>query len=339
MADIGFEQEPRRPPEHSVPRFAGIGTFARLPHSQSLRGVDVAVFGVPFDGGTSYRPGARFGPQGIREASRLLRAYNYALDVQPFQELSVIDYGDLPVVPSDVEDSYALVEGAARVFYENDLFPFAMGGDHSVLLPLLRACAKKHGPVSLVQFDAHIDSWEQVFGKKYSHSTPVKRAIEEGLIDPHHSIQVGIRASQPFADDLDRTRGLGLTIVTAEELFARGIPDVTAQITRLVGPKAYLTFDIDFVDPAFAPGTGTPEVGGPSSREVLAILRDLKSLPLVAADLVEVAPIYDQSEITGMLAANVIFELISLLAWQKRHRQRDGRLGQPVRGEKARGRR
>ncbi len=329
MAEIGFEQEPRRPHGHMVPRFAGLPTFARLPNTQSLRGVDVAIFGVPFDGGTSFRPGARFGPEGIRQASRLLRSYNAVLDVQPFDDLTVIDYGDLPVVPSDIDDTYALLGDQTDVFYDADVFPVAMGGDHSVILPLLRACAKKHGPVSLVQFDSHIDTWEKVFGKKYNHSTAIKRAIEEGLIDPHRSIQVGIRASQPFPDDLDRTRGLGITIVTAEELFERGIPAVAAQILKLVGPKVYLTFDIDFVDPAFAPGTGTPEIGGPSSREVLAILRALKSLPLVAADVVEVAPIYDQSEITGMLAANVIFEVISSLAWQRRHRQRDGRFGQP----------
>ncbi len=338
MADVGFEREARRPHGHTVPRFAGLPTFARLPYTQSLQGVDVAVFGVPFDGGTSYRPGARFGPQGIRQASRLLRSYNYALDVQPFDDLSVIDYGDLAVVPSDIDDTYALVESDAGVFYAADVFPIAMGGDHSVILPLLRACAKKHGPVSLVQFDSHIDTWEKLFGKKYNHSTAIKRAIEEGLIDPRRSVQVGIRASQPFPDDLDRTRGLGLTIVTAEELFERGIPDVTAEILKRVGPKVYLTFDIDFVDPAFAPGTGTPEVGGPSSREVLAILRALKTLPLVAADLVEVAPAYDQSEITGMLAANVILEMISLLAWQKRHRRRNGQFGEPLR-EKARSRR
>ncbi len=331
MADIGSQQEPRRPHGHEIPRFAGISTFARLPHTQSLTGVNVAVFGVPFDGGTSFRPGARFGPQGIREASRLLRSYHYVLDVQPFDDLSVIDYGDLAVVPSDIGDTYAMVERQVEGFYDHDVFPVAMGGDHSVILPLLRACARKHGPVSLVQFDSHVDTWEKLFGKKYNHATPIKRAIEEQLIDPHRSIQVGIRASQPFPDDLDRTRGLGLTIVTAEELFQRGIPDVAAQIRKLVGPKVYLTFDIDFVDPAFAPGTGTPEVGGPSSREVLALLRELKTLPLVAADLVEVAPAYDQSEITGMLAANVILEVISLLAWQKRHHQRDGRTGQPMR--------
>ncbi|MHB0868866.1 MAG: agmatinase [Chloroflexota bacterium] len=330
MADVGFEQEPRkRPHGHTVPRFAGLPTFARLPYTQSLEGVDVAIFGVPFDGGTSFRPGARFGPQGIRQSSRLLRAYNYALDVQPFDDLSVVDYGDLMVVPSDIDDTYALVERDADLFYAQDVFPLAMGGDHSVILPLLRACAGKHGPVSLVQLDSHIDTWEKLFGKQYSHSTAIKRAIEENLIDPHRSIQVGIRGTQPFPDDLDRTRGLGLTIVTSEELLQRGVDDVASQILDLVGEKVYLTFDIDFVDPAFAPGTGTPEVGGPSSREVLALIRELKSLPMVAADLVEVAPAYDQSEITGMLAANVILEMVSLLAWQRRRQRGDGRTAEP----------
>lgn len=330
MADVGFEQESRkRPHGHTVPRFAGFPTFARLPHTQSLEGVDVAIFGVPFDGGTSFRPGARFGPQGIREASRLLRTYNYAQDVRPFDDLSVIDYGDLEVVPSDIGDTYALVERDVELFYLQDVFPMALGGDHSVILPLLRACARKHGPVSLVQFDSHVDTWEKVFGKEYSHSTAIKRAIEEGLIDPHRSIQIGIRGTQPFPDDLDRTRGLGLTIVTSEELFQRGCQDVAAQVLDLVGEKVYLTFDIDFVDPAFAPGTGTPEVGGPSSREVLALVRGLKTLPLVAADLVEVAPVYDQSEITSMLAANVIMEIVSLLAWQRRLQRRGGRAAEP----------
>ncbi len=334
MAEIGFVQEPRRPNGHAVPRFAGIPTFSRLPYTQDLNGIDVAIFGVPFDGGTSFRPGARFGPQGIRTSSRLLRGYNSVLDVQPFDDQVVIDYGDLRVVPSDIDDTYALVEGDVRDIYDHDVFPIAMGGDHSVILPLLRACAKKHGPVSLVQLDSHIDTWDIVFGKKYSHSTAIKRAQEEHLIDPRRSIQVGIRGTQPFKDDLDRTRALGFTIVTVEELFERGIRDVAAQILDVVGEKVYFTFDIDFVDPAFAPATGTPEVGGPNSREVLALVRELKELPLVAFDLVEVAPVYDQAEITGMLAANVIEELLSILAWQKRNR----RVEQP-REEQARGHR
>ncbi len=308
---------PTRPHGHSVPRFAGISTFARLPHTQSLEGVDVAIFGVPFDGGTSFRPGARFGPQGIRQGSRLLRTHNYTLDVQPFDELTAIDYGDLVVVPSDILDTYAMVEEQASVFYANGVFPMAMGGDHSVVLPLLRACARKHGPVSLIQFDSHPDTWDKLFGKEYGHATVIKRAIEEKLIDPDRSIQVGIRGSLPYPDDLDRTRAMGLTIVTVEELFRRGTQDVAAQVRDVVGDRVYLTFDIDFLDPAYAPGTGTPEVGGPSSRTALDLLRELKTVPLVAFDVVEVAPQYDVSEITSMLAANVMYEALSLLAWRR----------------------
>jgi len=305
------------PHGHLVPRFAGLASFARLPYSQSLDGVEVAIFGVPFDGGTTFRPGARFGPQGIRQLSRLLRAYNYALDVRPFEDLSLVDYGDLAVVPTDIEDTYSLVAEQAGVFYAAGAFPLGMGGDHSVRLPLLRACAAKHGPVGLVQLDSHFDSWDLLFGKRYSHATVVKRAIEEEIIDPRRSIQVGIRGSLPYPSDLERTRGLGITVITVEELFQRGIGDVAAQVRDLVGEKAYLTFDMDFVDPAFAPGTGTPEVGGPSSRQAIDLLRELKGLPMVGADLVEVAPNYDQSEITSMLAANLVYEMLSLIARKK----------------------
>ncbi len=318
MSDVDFRGGQRRPHGHVVPRFAGPATFARLPYTQSLAGVDVAVFGVPFDGGTTFRPGARFGPQGIRQASRLLRSYNYALDVQPFDDLSVIDYGDVAVIPFDIGDTFATVERDVAALYDRDVFPLAMGGDHSVGLPLLRACARKHGPVSLVQLDSHPDTWEDVFGKRYSHATVMKRAIEENLIDPYRSVQVGIRSSLPNRDDLDRTRALGITIVTVEQLFERGIRDVAAEVLNRVGNEVYFSFDVDFVDPAYAPGTGTPEVGGPSSRQVLDLIRELKALPIVAFDLVEVSPPYDHAEATSMLAANVIFEVLSILAWQRR---------------------
>jgi agmatinase len=317
MSDSRFDQLPQRPHGHAVPRFAGISTFARLPHTQSLNGIDAAIFGVPFDGGTSFRPGARFAPQAIRQGSRLIRSYNYTLDVEPFGDLSVIDYGDLLVVPTDIHDTYAMVEEQTAVFYNNGVFPVAMGGDHSISLPLLRACARKHGPVSLVQVDSHPDTWDKLFGKEYGHATVFKRAIEEQLIDPLTSFQIGLRSSLPYRDDFDRTRGYGITIVTIEDLFRRGIHDVAREVLKGVGPKVYFTFDIDFVDPAYAPGTGTPEVGGPTSRQALDLLRELKALPLVGFDLVEVSPPYDSSEITAMLAANVIFEGLSMVAWQR----------------------
>ena len=313
---------PERPHGHTVPRFAGIATYARLPHTQILDGVDVAIFGVPFDGGTSFRPGARFGPQAIRQGSRLIRSYNYTLDVEPLEDLTVIDYGDLAVVPSDIEDTYALVEQQASIFHEHRVFPVALGGDHSVSLPLLRACARKHGPVSLIQLDSHPDTWERLWGKDYNHATVFKRAIEEGLIDPYTSFQIGLRSSLPNRDDFDRTRGYGITIVTVEELFQRGLQDVAGEVLSRVGPRVYVTFDIDFVDPAYAPGTGTPEVGGPTSRQALDLLRALRSLPMVGFDLVEVAPAYDQAEITAMLGANVVFEATSLVAWQRKNVER-----------------
>jgi agmatinase len=324
MADKPFQRVPPRPKGHTVPRFAGLPTFARLPYTQSLEGVDVAIFGVPFDGGTSFRPGARFGPQAVRQSSRLLRDYNPALDVEPFDVLSAIDYGDFAVVPTDIEDTYATVEAQASVFHENGVFPLALGGDHSVVLPLLRACARKHGPVSLVQMDSHPDTWERLFGKEYNHATAVKRAIEEGLIDPHRSVQIGLRGSLPFRDDLERTRALGITVITTDELLQHGASDVAREVLTRVGDRVYLTFDIDFVDPAYAPGTGTPEVGGPSSREAMALIRALRELPLVAADVVELSPPYDVAEITAMLAANVVFELLSILALK---RQDDGKTG------------
>ena len=283
MAESSSSHLPSRPHGHSVPRFAGISTFARLPHTRGLDGVDAAIFGVPFDGGTSFRPGARFGPQAIRQGSRLLRSYNPVLDVQPFERLSVIDYGDLAVVPTDIQDTYASVEAEAEAFYDSGVFPMGLGGDHSIVLPLLRACARKHGPVSLVQLDSHPDTWEKLFGKEHGHATVVKRAIEDGVIDPASSVQIGIRGSMPFRDDLERTRGLGITVITVEDLLRRGIRDVGDEVFDRVGEKVYLTFDTDFVDPAYAPGTGTPEVGGPSSRDAIDLLRALKALPLVAS--------------------------------------------------------
>jgi agmatinase len=317
MTEKPFQQLPPRPTGHSVPRFAGLPTFSRLPYTQSLEGADVAIFGVPFDGGTSFRPGARFGPQAIRQSSRLIRDYNPAMDVVPFDLLSAIDYGDFAVVPTDIEDTYAAVEAQASLIHESGVFPLALGGDHSVVLPLLRACARRHGPVSLVQLDSHPDTWEKLFGKAHNHATVVKRAIEEELIDPHRSVQIGIRGSLPFRDDLERTRGLGITVITTDELLQRGVGDVAREVIGRVGERVYLTFDMDFVDPAYAPGTGTPEVGGPSSREAIALVRALRELPLVAADVVELSPPYDVSEITAMLAANVVFELLSILALKR----------------------
>ncbi|HEX9016865.1 MAG TPA: agmatinase [Chloroflexota bacterium] len=321
MSDKNAGNLPERPHGHEYPRFEGISTFARLPHTQQLDGVDAAIFGVPFDGGTSFRPGARFGPQGIRQGSRLIRSYNYTLDVEPLEGLTVIDYGDLAVVPTHIEDTYAMVEKQAAVFHDSGVFPVALGGDHSVTLPLLRASAAKHGRMSLVQVDSHPDTWETLYGKPYNHATVFKRAIEENLIDPTTSFQIGLRGSLPNRDDFERTRGYGITIVTVEDLFARGAEDVASEVLRRVGPEVYFTFDIDFVDPAYAPGTGTPEVGGPSSRQAIDLLRELRGLPLVGFDVVEVSPPYDQSEITAMLAANVVFEALSMVAWQRNHRE------------------
>jgi agmatinase len=301
------------------PRYVGVRTFARLPAVQTVEDVDFVVVGVPFDTGATFRVGARFGPEAIRSASVLLRPYNPSLDVPVFPTLSGVDYGDAPVVPGYIEDSYERITAFLQPIVAAGVVPVALGGDHSITLAELRAVAGVHGPVSLIQFDSHTDTWDSYFGRKHTHGTPMRRAVEEQLLDPGHSIQVGMRGSLYSPQDLQDARDLGFTVVTMDEVHVQGLDNVATTIRECVrGKPVFLSFDIDFVDPAFAPGTGTPEVCGPTSAEALRLVRGLVGIELVAADVVEVLPAYDPAGTTALLAANVVYELLSLLALQKK---------------------
>ncbi|MEV0997521.1 agmatinase [Nonomuraea sp. NPDC050202] len=299
-----------------VPRFAGPATFARLPRLDQVERADVAVVGVPFDTGVSYRPGARFGPAAVREASRLLRPYHPGLDVSPFERVQVADAGDIAVNPFDIGAAIETIEGAAD---DLDARLVTIGGDHTIALPLLRSAARKHGPVALVHFDAHLDTWDTYFGAEYTHGTPFRRAVEEGVLDTEALSHVGIRGSLYGKKDLEEDRRLGFGIVTAADVLRRGLDEVIDLLRQRVGDRPlYLSVDIDVLDPAHAPGTGTPEAGGLTSRELLEILRGLAGLNLIGADVVEVAPAYDHAEITSIAASHVAYDLVSLLALQEK---------------------
>jgi len=307
---------PRGPVDATrVPRFAGPATFARLPRIDEVSDVDVAVVGVPFDSGVSYRPGARFGPAHVRASSRLLRPYNPAADVEPFAAQQVVDAGDLAVNPFDIEAAIGEVEDGARSLLERAGRLVTIGGDHTIALPLLRAMAAKHGPVAVVHFDAHLDTWDSYFGAAYTHGTPFRRASEEGLLDRSACLHVGTRGPLYATSDLTDDTRLGFQVVGSTEMDDLGARGVAERIRERVGDRpVYVSVDIDVLDPAFAPGTGTPEAGGLSSRELLAILRGFADLNLVGGDVVEVAPAYDHAEITGIAAAHVIYEVLSALA-------------------------
>ncbi len=288
----------------------------RAPHTTELAGVDAAVYGIPFDTATSYRTGARFGPEAIRSASALLRPYNPALDVDVVAALSIVDYGDLPVSPGDTERTYGQVAEALAPLVEAGVFPLALGGDHSVTLPELRVLARRHGPLALVQLDAHGDTWEEYFGQRFFHGTTFKRAFEEGLIEPEASVQAGLRGSLYGAEDLESARTSGFAVLSCDELRALGPAGYADLVRRRAGARpVFLSFDVDVLDPAFAPGTGTPEVGGLSTAEALSFLRALRGVDLAGADVVEVSPSYDGSgQQTALAAANVAYELLSLRA-------------------------
>jgi agmatinase len=299
-----------------IPRFAGIRTFMRGPHVTELAGVDAAAYGIPFDTGTSYRAGARFGPEAIRSASALLRPFHPVHGVNVVEALSIVDYGDLPVSPGDIERTYAQVEEGLRPVVDAGVFPLAMGGDHSVTLPELRVLARRHGPLALVQLDAHADTWESYFGQKYFHGTTFKRAAEEELVAPAASVQAGIRGPVYAESDLDDSRELGFTVIPSEELRALGADGFGGLVRERVGERpVFLSFDVDFLDPAFAPGTGTPEIAGFSTAEAIAYLRALRGTQLVGCDVVEVSPPYDGAgQQTALAAANVLWELLALRA-------------------------
>src|SRR5262245_47769920 len=300
----------------AVPRFAGVRTFARLPTLTEVGRADVAVLGAPFDGATTFRPGARFGPAGIREASLLLRPYNEALDVAPFESVQVADAGDAPATRIEVEARHRAIEEAARAVISDGGRVIGLGGDHSVSLPLLRAAASAQGALSLIQFDAHTDTWDSYFGARYTHGTIFRRALEEGIIDPHTSVQVGLRGSLYSDADLEENRALGFATLLARQFDEVGVAGALDLICGRAGPAVYVTVDIDVLDPAFAPGTGTPEAGGLSSRELLALLRGMAELAprLAGADVVEVSPPYDPSGVTAVAGANVAYELVGLAA-------------------------
>jgi agmatinase len=312
------------------PRFAQPATFMRLPHRTDLQGVDVAIVGVPFDGGTSYRPGARLGPREIRAQSSLIRPYSYFQKVAPFDVLSVVDAGDVDAPPTSIEKCYEAVEAHIAAVVRAGAIPAVIGGDHSISLPVLRALARTHGPLGLIQFDAHIDTWDEYFGGKYFHGTPFRRAVEEDLIDPERFIQVGIRGPMYGEDDFAFHREHGITVLDIEHVHAKGVDAALVAIRRVATGACYATFDIDSVDPAFAPGTGTPEVGGLSSHQAQRLVRGLADVRLVGFDIVEVAPTFDgPGHITSLLAANLLFEFVCAIAkaqtaQAKAHAQRAG---------------
>ena len=308
--------QPLGPPDAlTVPRFAGPDTFARLPRLDEVSRAAVAVVGIPFDSGVSYRPGARFGPAGIRAGSKLLRPYHPYLDVEPWGLHQVADAGDLAVNPFDIRQAVGQVQEAATRLLETADILLVLGGDHTLSLPLLRATAAKHGPVSLIHFDAHLDTWDTYFGMPYTHGTPFRRAVEEGLLELGTSAHVGTRGPLYSTGDLEQDRELGFATVTTMDVARHGVDAALDRVLERVGTRpVYVSVDIDVLDPAHAPGTGTPEPGGLTTRELQMILRGLSGANLVGGDVVEVAPAYDHAELTTIAAANVAYELLALFA-------------------------
>jgi agmatinase len=307
---------PIGPADASVePRFAGLATFARLPTTEQVARWDVGIVGVPFDGGTSYRPGARFGPAAVRQASRLLRPYNPAVDALPFALAQVVDAGDIACTPFSTEEAVTQIAAGAGTLLAQGTHLVAVGGDHTIALPLLRATAARHGPLALVHFDAHLDTWDTYFGQRYTHGTPFRRAWEEGLLLRDHSMHVGLRGPLYDGSDLTDDTAMGFAQVTTDEVAELGVATVVERIRTRVGTApVYVSVDIDVLDPAHAPGTGTPEAGGLTSRELLGLVRGLGQVAVVGGDVVEVSPAYDHAEITAVAASHVLYELVTILA-------------------------
>jgi agmatinase len=298
-----------------VPRFNGPATFARLPRIDEVPKADVAVVGVPFDSAVSYRPGARFGPAHVRASSKLLRTFNPVQDIEPFAVQQVVDAGDIACNPFDIGEAIRQIDEGAREIAGTGAKLVTIGGDHTIALPLLRVMHEMHGPIAVVHFDAHLDTWDTYFGAPYTHGTPFRRASEEGLIDKTGSMHVGIRGPLYSRQDLSDDQMLGFQVLGCHDMDDLGWRGVVERIRARVGDRpAYVSLDIDVLDPSFAPGTGTPEAGGLTSRELLNILRSFADLNLVGADIVEVAPAYDHAEITGVAASHAAFELISAMA-------------------------
>jgi agmatinase len=309
-----------QPPDGlAAPRFTGPRTYARLPNVSSLEGVECAVFGMPWDGGATFRPGARFGPEGIRSASGLIRAYNPAQKVQVFGVVSTVDYGDAPTAPGYIEPTLARIQEFVTPIAAAGVVALGMGGDHSVTLAELRALASVHGRLGLVQLDSHTDLWDRYYGFPYSHGTMFRRAIEEGILDPDRVVQAGMRGPLYGEDDEEIPAALGIEMMPWIELVELAPAAFAERVRRRVsdGP-VFLTFDVDFVDPAYCPGTGTPEVGGPTSFQALQYLRALRGIDFVGFDVVEVAPAYDgPGQVTALFAANALFEMLSLVALRR----------------------
>jgi agmatinase len=310
------DAEPVGPPDaRTVPRFAGPATFARLPRLEDVGRAAVAIMGAPFDSGTSYRPGARFGPTAVRAASKLLRPYHPDLDVHPWGERQVADAGDAAINPFDLDAAVGDVERAAAAVLESADRLVTIGGDHTIALPLLRAVHARHGQCALVHFDAHLDTWDTYFGASFTHGTPFRRAAEERLLDLERSLHVGIRGPLYSSADLDEDASLGYAVVSTGQIASGGVPAAIERIRERVGDRPlYVSIDIDVLDPAHAPGTGTPEPGGLTTRELQELLRGLAGLRILAADVVEVSPPYDHAELTALAAAQLSYELLALLA-------------------------
>jgi agmatinase len=308
--------EPRGPLDaRQVPRFAGPTTFARLPTLEAVERCDVAIAGIPFDSGVTYRPGARFGPSAIRQGSRLLRGYHPTLETEPFAQQQVADAGDVACTPFDIEQALTEIQAGIAELLHRSRHVVSLGGDHTVALAALRAIKERFGPVAVVHFDAHLDTWGSYFGAAYTHGTPFRRAAEEGLLARDRSVHVGLRGPLFTADDLPQDSDLGFRQIDTTAVAEQGAAAVANQVRDRVGDApVYVSVDVDVLDPAHAPGTGTPEAGGLTSRELLQLLRGLAGLPLVGADVVEVAPAYDHAEITAVAAAHVVYELLCLFA-------------------------
>jgi len=301
------------------PEFCTTGSFMRLPSKRD--GARLAILGMPFDTAASFRVGARFGPQAIRQASMLLFPYNPVQGVYPFEETHAIDIGDLSVIPHSIQRSYQIIEAAVADVLRQGMVPIGLGGDHSVTLAALRAAAKAHGRLAVIHLDSHTDTWDTYYGEKYWHGSPFIRAAEEGLVEPSRVFQIGIRGSLNHPGDLAASLDLGYNLITMRELRQRGVAAVVAQVKERIGDRpCYLSFDIDFVDPAFAPGTGTPEVGGFTSYETLEMVRSLTGLNYVGFDVVEVLPSYDPVQVTALLAATLVYEFASHVALNLRAR-------------------
>ena len=312
------KKEPIQPVSGTVvPRYAGPSTFARLPELRDVEDCDVAIIGVPFDAGTSYRPGARFGPQSVRQASRQLRTnYHPNYDVEPFKVQQVADAGDIACNPFDIDEAIKQIEKGSTELLQKVGSIVTIGGDHTIALPLLRSINKKiGGPVALLHFDAHLDTWDTYFGAPYTHGTPFRRAREEKLFLDDASMHIGIRGPLYSTNDLKNDRELGFKTIHCDEFQTNTIDQIVKRIKDRIGNNPlYISIDIDVLDPAHAPGTGTPEVAGMTTREILNVLRGLAGSQLVSADVVEVAPAYDHAELTSTAAATIVYELINIIA-------------------------